>query len=78
MKTKRMTPHKPAQFSELVLDAEQNKTLDSLLSGICQQSYKHEVQHWLDAKGTDAEKLRRILDLARDALHLVRNPEYHA
>jgi len=74
VKTKR-TPSKPAQFSELVLDADQNKKLDSLLAEICKQAHKHEVQHWLDAKGSDDEKLKRILGAARDALHLIRKPE---
>jgi len=74
---KKRTAPKPAQFSELVLNAAQNKTLDNILSGICQQAHKHEVQHWLDAKGTDEEKLRRILFAAREALHLIRKPEDH-
>ena len=47
--------------------------LDGLLSEICRQAHKHEVQTWNDAPGTDAEKLRRILDAAREALAIVRD-----
>ena len=30
-------------------------------------AFKHEVAYWNDAKGTDAEKLHSILNLARSA-----------
>lgn len=44
------------------------EVIEQLLSDICQLAHKHEVQYWLDAKGTDAEKLKAILTLARNAL----------
>lgn len=31
-------------------------------------SYKHEVEYWLDAPGTDAEKLAKITGILREAL----------
>ena len=52
------------------------ESLEQLLGDICHQAHKHEVQHWKDAPGTDAEKLRAVLDLAREALEIIRGP-YH-
>jgi len=54
---------------------EPKEVLEQLLSDICHQAHKHEVQYWLDAPGTDSEKLGNVLKLAREALHLVRHPE---
>ena len=42
--------------------------IDQLLSDICHLAHKHEVQTWLDAPGTDAEKLQQVLMLARNTL----------
>lgn len=42
--------------------------LVAALAAILKQAHKHEVQYWLDAEGTDAEKLLRIVALCRDAL----------
>lgn len=49
------------------------EVLEQLLSDICFQAHKHEVQYWKDAEGTDAEKLAAILVMAREALWIVRN-----
>lgn len=46
------------------------EVMEQLLSDICHLAHKHEVQYWLDAPGTDGEKLAQILKLARDALAL--------
>jgi hypothetical protein len=35
---------------------------------IARLAHKHEVQYWLDEPGTDAEKLGRILAIARDGI----------
>lgn len=52
----------------------QRSKVERLLADICYQSFRHEVQVWKDAPGTDAERLRKILTLAREALSLVRHP----
>jgi hypothetical protein len=49
-----------------------DEVLEQLLADICHLSYKHEVQSWRDAPGTDAEKLAAVLKLARDGLAIVR------
>jgi hypothetical protein len=38
------------------------------LNEILKLAAKHEVQYWLDAPGTDAEKLAKIVRICRDAL----------
>jgi hypothetical protein len=50
-----------------------NEVMQQLLSDITHLAHKHEVQYWLDAPGTDAEKLLAILSLARNALALQRD-----
>lgn len=45
---------------------------DKALEHILNLAAKHEVQYWLDATGTDAEKLRKIVTICRDALHEIR------
>jgi len=47
--------------------------LEQLLGDICFQAHKHEVQNWLDAPGTDAERLQEVLRMARNALALLRD-----
>ena len=47
--------------------------IKKLLEEICFLSHKHEVQYWLDAPGSDEEKLRKVSTMAREALALVRN-----
>lgn len=47
--------------------------LEQLLSDICHVSHKHQDQYWLDAPGTDEEKLQNINALAREALYIFRN-----
>jgi hypothetical protein len=49
-----------------------NHDLELILAEICAIAHKHEVQRWLDYPGTDAEKLAKVLGLAREALALVR------
>lgn len=39
------------------------------LEEILKLAFKHGEQYWLDAKGTDEEKLRKIVGICRDALH---------
>jgi hypothetical protein len=51
---------------------EQQTKLEALLAEICRLAHKHEVQTWLDAPGTDAEKLHAILSRSREALAIVR------
>lgn len=46
--------------------------IEQLLSDICHLAHRHEVQYWLDAPGNPVERLREILTLSREALHLVR------
>lgn len=48
---------------------------EELLEEICRLAHKHEVQSWLDANGTDAEKLEAILPLARELLHRHRHAD---
>lgn len=52
--------------------AQVQRGVEEALSRITTLAHKHEVQTWLDAKGTDEEKLRRILEIARDALFALR------
>lgn len=40
---------------------EQREVIEQLLLDICYQSHRHEVQYWLDAPGTDREKLDAVL-----------------
>lgn len=47
------------------------EVLEQLFKDICHLSHKHQVQYWLDAPGTDDEKLRDILKMSRDGLALV-------
>lgn len=47
--------------------------LERNLLEICRLAHKHEVQHWLDAPGTDTEKLAAILPLARECLAVLRD-----
>jgi hypothetical protein len=49
-----------------------DEILEQLLSDICYLSHKHEVANWKDAPGTDSEKLKNVLTLAREGLALVR------
>ena len=49
------------------------EVLEQLLSDICFTAHKHEVQYWLDAPGTDAEKLWEVQCMARNALALLRD-----
>jgi hypothetical protein len=44
------------------------KAIFLALREICHLAHKHEVQYWLDAPGSDTEKLTKILVLAREAL----------
>lgn len=41
------------------------------LNEISHRAHKHEVQYWLDAPGTDDEKLAQILGSSRDMMGLV-------
>lgn len=43
-----------------------------LADKICGSAHKHEVQYWLDEKGTDAEKLERVLGWAREIYTLAK------
>lgn len=52
------------------------KTLKTALNEILKLAHKHEVQYWLDAPGTDAEKLAKIVTICRDALDP--DPDAHA
>ncbi len=49
----------------------QNTTAPALLAA-CEETlaiaFKYEVQYWLDAPGTDAEKLAQIVGVMRDAI----------
>lgn len=49
------------------------EVLEQLICDILHQSFKHEVQNWKDAPGTDAEKLAEIVKLARQALALLKD-----
>ena len=42
--------------------------IKTALNEILKLAHKHEVQYWLDAPGTDAEKLVKIVRICRDAL----------
>ena len=44
----------------------ENAQLREAMDGIRFLAFKHEVQYWNDAQGTDAEKLRTILRIARE------------
>jgi hypothetical protein len=52
-------------------------TAEQFFVQITKLAHKHEVQYWKDEPGTDAEKLAKILTLAREGLALVReaNPK---
>jgi hypothetical protein len=50
-------------------------TTKEALDKIMKLAHKHEVQYWLDEPGTDAEKLGRILKIARDAFHDIAEAE---
>jgi hypothetical protein len=56
----------------IIVQGDPSHRLEALLGEICYQAHKHEVQHWNDAPGTDAEKLKRIIVAAREALAIVR------
>lgn len=43
-------------------------TLLAACNEVLKFAFKHEVQYWLDADGTDAEKLNKIVDIMRDAI----------
>lgn len=43
------------------------QTMKTALDKIMSLAHKHEVQYWLNAPGTDEEKLGRILNIAREA-----------
>jgi hypothetical protein len=45
----------------------ENKNLREAMSVIRFLAFKHEVQYWEDAGGTDKEKMGSILTLAREA-----------
>lgn len=43
----------------------------SIAERILHLAFKHEVQTWLDAPGTDSQKLGRIVGEARDLIELL-------
>jgi len=45
-----------------------HEDLVDALKRILHQSFKHETQYWLDASGTDKERLGVIVELARNAI----------
>lgn len=49
-----------------------DEVIEQLFADICHLAHKHEVQTWKDATGTDAEKLKEVLKLARNGLGLIR------
>jgi hypothetical protein len=49
------------------------EVIEQLICDILHQSFKHEVQTWKDAPGTDAERMAEITKLARTALAVVRD-----
>lgn len=52
--------------------SERDETLLALIDVICHVAHKHETQSWLDSPGTDTEKLKAVLRLARDARGLLK------
>lgn len=65
-KTTKLTDFKPLQEEVLKLRAE-NKSMKKAMNVIRFLAFKHEIQYWNDANGTDAEKLGSILALSREA-----------
>jgi len=45
----------------------ENEQLREAMQAIRFLSFKHEVQYWNDARGTDSEKLGTILRIARES-----------
>jgi hypothetical protein len=54
--------------AELAREREQMRVVAARLDEILKLAHKHEAQYWLDAPGTDAERLARIVKIGRNAL----------
>jgi len=67
MKTKKLAQVSPEQLNDYKLIAEENTRLKEAMAAIRFLSHKNEVQYWLNATGTDQERLFDILILAREA-----------